>query len=84
MDLVVMSKEELQRLEVMKQLQEKRISQRTAAEELGVCVRHLSGIIHCFCRSADIGGRNANLVLQLISRRNRYVTRHFYQLFLDR
>lgn len=41
MELVTMSKEELHRLEVMKQMEEKRISQKTAAEELGIGVRQI-------------------------------------------
>ncbi len=41
MELVTMSKKELHRLEVMKQMEEKRISQKTAAEELGIGVRQI-------------------------------------------
>ena len=41
MDVVTMSKEELHRLDVMKQLQEKRIHQKTAAEELGIGIRQV-------------------------------------------
>jgi transposase len=48
MDLVTMSKEELSRLEVMKQLQEKRISQSTAAAELGVSVRHVKRLLRAY------------------------------------
>jgi transposase len=43
-----MSKEELERLEVMKQLEEKRISQRTAAEELGIGVRQVKRLLRSY------------------------------------
>ncbi len=50
MDLVTMSKEELQRLDVMKRLQEKRISQRIAVEEMGVSVRHVKRLLRAYRR----------------------------------
>jgi len=55
MDLVTMSKEELRRLDVMKQLQEKRISQRTAAEELGVSVRHVKRLLRAYRKEGTSG-----------------------------
>jgi transposase len=55
MDLVTMSKEEMDRLEVMKQLQEKRISQRTAAEELGVSVRHVKRLLRAYRHEGPSG-----------------------------
>jgi transposase len=55
MDLVIMSKEELQRLDVMKRLQEKRINQRTAAEELGVSVRHMKRLLRAYRREGACG-----------------------------
>jgi transposase len=55
MDLVIMSKEELDRLEVMKQLQEKRISQRTAAAELGVSVRHVKRLLRAYRQEGASG-----------------------------
>ena len=41
MDLITMSKEELHRLDVMRQLEEKRIHQKAAAKELGIGVRQI-------------------------------------------
>jgi transposase len=55
MDLVTMSKEEMQRLEVMKQLQEKRMNQRTAAEELGVSVRQVKRLLQAYRRQGALG-----------------------------
>jgi len=55
MDLVTMSKEEIHRLEVMKQLQERRMSQKTAAEELGVSVRHVKRLLQTFRRQGASG-----------------------------
>jgi transposase len=55
MDLVTMSKEEMQRLEVMKQLQEKRMNQRTAAEELGVSVRQVKRVLQAYRRQGALG-----------------------------
>ena len=55
MDLVIMSKEELKRLEVMKQLQEKRISQRIAAAELGISVRHVKRLVRAYRRDGTSG-----------------------------
>jgi transposase len=55
MDLVTMSKEEMHRLEVMKQLQEKRMNQRTAAEELGVSVRQVKRLLQAYRRQGALG-----------------------------
>jgi transposase len=55
MDLVTMSKEELSRLEVMKQLVEKRISQSTAAAELGVSVRHVKRLVRAYRQEGTTG-----------------------------
>ena len=55
MDLVIMSKAELDRLEVMKQLQEKRISQRTAAKELGLSVRHVKRLLRAYRQKGASG-----------------------------
>ena len=55
MDLLTMSKEELSRLEVMEQLQEKRMGQRTAAEILGVSVRHVKRLLRSY-RSEGAAG----------------------------
>jgi transposase len=55
MDLVTMSKEEIHRLEVMKQLQEKRMSQKTAAEELGVSVRQVKRLWRAYRRAGASG-----------------------------
>ena len=48
MDIVSMSKEELDQLGVVKQLQEKRIDQKTAAAELGVSVRHVKRLLRAY------------------------------------
>ena len=45
-----MSKEELHRLDVMKRLQEQRIHQRNAAEELGVSIRHVKRLLRAYRR----------------------------------
>jgi transposase len=55
MDLVIMSKEELHRLEVMKQLQEKRMTQKTAAEELGVSVRQVKRLWQAYRQKGASG-----------------------------
>jgi transposase len=55
MDLLSMSKEELERLGVMKQLQEKRISQKTAAAELGISVRHVKRLLRVYRREGAPG-----------------------------
>ncbi len=55
MDLVTMSKEELHRLEVMKQLEEKRMRQSTAAEELGVSVRQVKRLLRTYRRAGASG-----------------------------
>jgi transposase len=53
MDLVTMSKEELSRLEVMERLDERRMRQRTAAEILGVGVRHVKRLLRAYrCEGA--------------------------------
>jgi transposase len=55
MDLLTMSKEELSRLEVMEQLQEKRMGQRTAAEVLGVSVRQVKRLLCAYRREGAAG-----------------------------
>jgi transposase len=55
MDLMTMSEEELDRLEVMKQLQEKRISQKIAAVELGVSVRHVKRLLRAYRKEGASG-----------------------------
>jgi transposase len=55
MDLLTMSKEELSRLEVMERLQERRLGQRTAAEILGVSVRHVKRLLRSY-RSQGAAG----------------------------
>lgn len=55
MDLLSMSKEELSRLEVMGQLQEKRMGQRTAAEILGISVRQVKRILCAYRREGAAG-----------------------------
>lgn len=48
MDIVAMSKEELSRLQVIQQLEEKRLKQRTAAEILGVSIRHVKRLARAY------------------------------------
>ena len=48
MDLISMSKEEMNRLEVMGRLQEKRMGQRTAADLLGVSVRQVKRLLRAY------------------------------------
>jgi transposase len=55
MDLVTMSKEELSRVEVIEQLQEKRMRQRTAAEVLGVSIRHIKRLLRAYRREGAAG-----------------------------
>ena len=55
MDLITMSKEELHRLEVMKQLEEKRIHQRAAAEELGIGIRQVKRLWRAYRRQGASG-----------------------------
>src|SRR5664280_1240496 len=55
MDLLTMSKEELSRLEVMEHLQEKRMEQRTAAEILGISVRHVKRLLRAYRWEGAIG-----------------------------
>ena len=55
MDIVTMSKEELHRLDVMKRLQEQRIHQRNAAEELGVSIRHVKRLLRAYRREGAHG-----------------------------
>jgi transposase len=55
MDLLTMSKEELNRLEVMGHLQEKGMSQRTAAEILGVSVRQVKRLLRAYRREGAAG-----------------------------
>jgi len=55
MDLLTMSKEELSRLEVMERLQSKSMGQRTAAEVLGVSVRHVKRLLRVYRREGASG-----------------------------
>jgi transposase len=55
MELLSMSKEEMNRLEVMGHLQEKRMGQRTAAEILGVSVRHVKRLLRTYRREGAAG-----------------------------
>jgi transposase len=55
MDMVTMSKVELHRLDVMKRLQEQRIHQRNAAEELGVSIRHVKRLLRAYRREGAHG-----------------------------
>jgi len=55
MDLVTMSKAEIHRLEVMQQLEEKRIRQSTAAKELGVSVRQVKRLWRAYRKKGAQG-----------------------------
>lgn len=55
MDLLTMSKEELGRLEVMERLQEKRMKQQTAAEILGISIRHVKRLLRAYRRDGAAG-----------------------------
>jgi transposase len=55
MDLVTMSKVEIGRLEVMKQLKEKRMNQRCGAKELGVSVRHVKRLLRAYRQAGPAG-----------------------------
>lgn len=55
MDIVAMSKEELKRLGVMKDLQEKRMKQRTAGEILGISVRQVKRLLRTYRRDGAAG-----------------------------
>jgi transposase len=55
MELVTMSKEELNRLEVMEHLQEQRMGQRIAAEILGVSVRQVKRLLRAYRREGAAG-----------------------------
>jgi transposase len=55
MDLITMSKAELSRLEVMENLQEKRMGQRTAAEMLGVSVRQVKRLLRAYRQEGAAG-----------------------------
>jgi transposase len=55
MELLNMSKEELNRFEVMGHLQEKRMRQRTAAEILGVSVRQVKRLLRAYRREGAAG-----------------------------
>jgi transposase len=53
MELLIMSKEELSRLEVMERLQEKRMGQRTAGEVLGISIRQVKRLLRAYrCEGA--------------------------------
>jgi transposase len=75
MDLVTMSKEELHRLEVMKKLQEKRMSQKVAAEELGVSLRQVKRLWRAYRQKGATGlaskqrGRPSHHQLDLVTTR---------------
>ena len=53
MDLLSMSKEELNRLEVMGHLQEKRMGQSTAAKIMGVSVRQVKRLLRAYRREGE-------------------------------
>jgi transposase len=55
MDLIRMSKGEINRLEVMGQLQEKRMGQRAAAEILGVSMRQVKRLLRAYRREGAAG-----------------------------
>ena len=55
MELLTMSKEELNRLEVMGHLEERGMSQRTAAEILGVSVRQVKRLLRVYRREGAAG-----------------------------
>ncbi len=55
MDLVIMSKEELSRLDVMKRLEEKRMRQKTASEILGVSIRQVKRLVRAYRRKGAAG-----------------------------
>ena len=55
MDMLTMSKEELNCLEVMGHLHEKRMGQRAAAEILGVSVRQVKRLLRAFRREGAAG-----------------------------
>ena len=54
-DLLTMSKKERTRLEVMKQLEEKRLKQKEAAEILGVSVRHIKRLLRRYRQEGPAG-----------------------------
>ena len=54
-ELLIMSKKELTRLEVMQRLDEKRLKQREAARQLGISVRHVKRLL-CNYRKAGAAG----------------------------
>jgi transposase len=55
MDLLIMSKEELSRLEVMQRLEEKRLRQEAAAEQLGIGVRQVKRLLRAYRREGAEG-----------------------------
>jgi len=55
MDLLSMSKEEMNRLEVMGHLEGRRMRQRTAAEILGVSIRQVKRLLHAYRREGAAG-----------------------------
>ncbi len=55
MDVVAMSKEELSLLEIMQKLDEKRMRQQSAAEILGVSVRHVKWLVRAYRREGAAG-----------------------------
>lgn len=53
--LLAMSKQELTRLEVLQRLDEKRLKQRVAAEQLGVSVRHVKRLLRTYRKTGAAG-----------------------------
>ena len=54
-ELLIMSKKELTRLEVMQRLDQGRMKQREAAESLGVSARHVRRLLRCFREQGERG-----------------------------
>ena len=54
-ELLIMSKKELTRLEVLQQLEEKRLKQRKAAEILGVSERHVRRLLRMYRQEGEKG-----------------------------
>src|SRR5512140_2568457 len=55
MDIVVMSKEELKRLEILQKVDEKRMRQQSAAEILGLSVRQVKRLVRAYRREGAKG-----------------------------
>jgi transposase len=73
-ELLIMSKKELTRLEVMQRLEQGRMKQREAAESLGVSTRHIRRLLRCFREQGERGliskrrGRPSNNRLKVETR----------------